>query len=72
MKQLKQKDIKPIREMILKRNNGECPILCHPLKPEDAALDHSHEKSDISETQEGQVRGVIHKFANSLEGQMRS
>jgi hypothetical protein len=72
MKQLKQKDVKQIREELLKKNDGICPILKIPLDPSDAALDHAHQDSEISETVEGQIRSTIHKYANSLEGTMRS
>ena len=72
MHQMSQKEIKDLREELLKKNGGRCPILDIPLHPSDAALDHAHEPSETSETQEGQIRGTIHKFANSLEGQMRS
>lgn len=72
MKQLKQKDIKQVREELLKKNNYICPILKIPLDPKDAALDHSHQDSEVSETKEGQIRSTIHKYANSLEGVMRS
>jgi len=72
MHQMSQKEIKDLRELLLKRNKGRCPILDIPLHPTDACLDHAHESSECSETAEGQIRGTIHKFANSLEGQMRS
>ena len=63
-KHLKQKDIKAIRERILKENNFICPICTQPLDPADAALDHDH--------QTGFVRGTICKKCNSLEGVWRS
>lgn len=63
-KQLKQKDVKEVREQILKENNFICPICTLPLDPKDAALDHDH--------QTGFVRGTICKKCNSLEGVWRS
>jgi hypothetical protein len=69
---MKQTEIKELRERLLKKNDGCCPILEIPLDPSDSALDHAHEASKCSETVEGQIRGTIHKFANTLEGQMRS
>ena len=72
MHQMKQSEIKEIREQLLKKNNNQCPILQRPLDPKDSALDHAHQASEYTETQEGQIRGTIHKFANSLEGQFRS
>jgi hypothetical protein len=74
MKQMKQAEIKEIRERLAKKNNYLCPITNLDISNGDAALDHSHQDSThpLSETVEGQVRGTIHRFANSLEGSMRS
>jgi gas vesicle protein len=72
LKSMKQEDIKALREQLLKANGYKCRCSGLPLNPEDAALDHAHQSSDYTETQEGQVRGVIHKFVNSIEGQWRS
>ncbi len=74
MKQLKHSDIKQIRELLAEKTEFICPISGLSLLDGSAALDHSHQDSDhpASETIEGQVRGTIHKYANSLEGQMRS
>jgi hypothetical protein len=74
MKQLKSKEIKEIRDMLAKKTNYICPISHLDISNGDACLDHAHQASEhpLSETVEGQVRGTIHKYANSLEGQMRS
>jgi hypothetical protein len=72
MYQMTQKDIKPIREKLHRKNKGLCPILKIPLLPKDSALDHAHQSSKVSDTVEGQIRSTIHKYANSLEGSMRS
>ncbi len=72
MQQLKQKDVKSIREEIAERQGGLCPVSGLDVSNGDAALDHAHSASDFTETVEGQVRGVLHRFANSLEGSMRS
>lgn len=72
MRQLKQKDVKEIRECILEKQDGLCAIMGTPLHPSDAALDHAHQDSEYHEMTEGQIRGVLHKFANSLEGSMRA
>jgi len=63
-KQLKQADIKQVREQLLKVNEFICPICTQPLLPEDAALDHCH--------QSGLIRNTICKKCNSLEGVWRS
>ncbi len=72
MKQLKKSDIKEVREQLARKTNNLCPISGLDISNGDAALDHSHENSLYTETIEGQIRGTIHKYANSLEGQMRS
>ena len=72
MQQLKQKDIKKIRDELVKHNDGKCPVSGLDISNGDACLDHAHQDSEISETVEGQVRGVLHKFANSLEGSWRA
>jgi len=59
-KQLSQKDVKPLREELLKKNQYICPICTEPLTPEDAALDHNHDT--------GLVRNTICKMCNSIEG----
>jgi len=74
MKQMKSTDTKEIREHLAKKTNGICPITGLDVSNGDGCLDHAHEASEhpLSETVEGQIRGTIHKYANSLEGQMRS
>jgi hypothetical protein len=74
MRQLKQKDVKPIREQLIKKEGGVCPVSKLDITCGDACLDHAHEDSlhPDSETVEGQVRGVLHKYANALEGAWRS
>ena len=72
LKQMKQKDVKPLREELIKKEGGKCPVSGLDITNGDACLDHAHEHSQVSETVEGQVRGVLHKYANSLEGAWRS
>ena len=70
MTQLKTNEVKQTREEILERQDGLCAILKLPLDKADAALDHQHQESAYFK--KGEVRGVLHKQANSLEGQMLS
>lgn len=72
MKQLNQKDIQEIRQEILEKQKYTCPILKVEIPVGFACLDHAHEESEFSETKNGQIRGVLHKYANSLEGVFRS
>ena len=64
MYQLKQSEIKALREKLLKENNNVCPLCENELTSEECALDHCHES--------GQIRGTICKRCNSLEGIFRS
>jgi len=64
VEQLKQTDVKPLREKILKDNKFICPLCENPLAPCDSALDHCHSS--------GQIRNVICKTCNSLEGVFKS
>jgi hypothetical protein len=59
MYQLKQKDIKPLRDKILKEQNNRC-LICGKV-PKVACLDHHHKKR-INGT--GQVRGVLCSSCN--------
>ena len=72
MHQLNQKDIKQYREEILDRQDGICPLTNTKIKEGEACLDHAHEDSLYSDTKKGQIRGVLNKNANVLEGTMRS
>ncbi len=72
MYQLNQKDIKAYREEILEKQDGICPVLQVKIEEGFATLDHAHEDSLYSETIEGQIRGVLNKYCNSLEGSMRA
>jgi hypothetical protein len=62
--QLTQKEIKPLREKLLKENEFKCPLCENHLDESESALDHCHTS--------GQIRGTICKRCNSLEGIFRS
>ena len=59
---LKAKDIKPLRELMLKQQKFMCMLCKKKLSYKDAALDHCHET--------GHIRGVLHKTCNSIEGRI--
>ena len=74
MKQLKQSDIKPLRNEILKKQNYTCP-LCgkHITENDRITLDHQHKlrKSDVNGVNgNGQIRGVLCSDCNALEGKI--
>ena len=61
---IKQKEIKPLREKLLKEQDYVCPLCKQKIKSEEAALDHCHET--------GHIRGVLHRACNSSEGRILS
>jgi len=64
MHQMSQKEIAPLREELLKKNDGVCPLCTTKIDQGNEALDHCHDT--------GQIRNTICKQCNSLEGQMKS
>lgn len=71
-KQLKQKDLAPLREKLHKQQNLTCPVLGLPFNLSDMVIDHQHrtKAEPIGENGAGLVRGCIQFQANSLEGKI--
>ncbi len=67
IKQLKNKDIKPLREQILKEQNEICPIC--KKKINSPVLDHHHSKK-VKGT--GQIRGVVCLGCNIMIGKVEN
>lgn len=72
MKQLKQKDLKALREKWHEEQGKVCPLFGNQYPHEEMTLDHQHKlKSDPpSEDGPGLCRGSIHKQANAIEGKI--
>ena len=74
LKQLKQKDLKPLKEKWFKEQNGICPLFGKEFPIEDFCVDHFHRrcKSDLpdEETGRGLCRGCLNFRANSIEGKI--
>lgn len=72
LRQLKQKDLKALKEKWHQEQNGICPLFNKPYPPEEMTLDHCHKlKSELpSEDGKGLCRGAIHFQANSIEGKI--
>ena len=72
MKQLKQTDLKIIREKWYKEQNGICPILGNYYDISEFCIDHQHKlvKEVADETGKGLCRGAIQFQANALEGKI--
>lgn len=61
--QLKGKDLKPLREKMLKEQEGFCPITKVIIDSEQAVVDHCHDS--------GFVRAVLSRSVNTAEGKCR-
>lgn len=70
LKQLKQKDLKALKEKWYNEQNGVCPLFGKQYPIEEMVLDHCHKlKNELpDESGKGICRGVIHFQANALEG----
>jgi hypothetical protein len=69
--ELKQKDIKPLKEKLHKQNNGKCPLLGIEVDPSQMALDHIHKlKSEDYAPDRGTIRNAIEFRANAMEGKI--
>jgi hypothetical protein len=60
MKRLKASEIAKTREEILKQQNNHCALCYQVIAEGEAVLDHCHKT--------GQIRGVLHRGCNALEG----
>lgn len=70
---LKNSDIKIIKQKILEEQGYKCAICGKPLTLEESCLDHQHKyrKSDLNvENGNGLVRGVLCREDNCLEGKI--
>lgn len=60
MRRITQKEIKELREKYLLLQNNLCALCRDYLDINEAVLDHDHES--------GQLRGVLHRGCNVMEG----
>ena len=72
MEQLKQSDLKIIREKWYNEQDGICPILGNYYPLSEFCVDHQHKlvKEVADETGKGLCRGAIQFQANALEGKI--
>lgn len=69
--EMKQKDIKILKEKIWLQNNKKCPLLNIELPLESFALDHIHRlKSEENSINKGVIRNSIEFRANAMEGKI--
>jgi hypothetical protein len=60
----KPKDIKALRDLYLKEQNGLCALCHEPIDPQEAVLDHCHRT--------GYLRSVLHRGCNAYIGHMEN
>lgn len=60
MRRITQREIKELREKYLQLQNNLCALCKDYLDSSEAVLDHDH--------QSGQLRGVLHRGCNVMEG----
>lgn len=74
--EMKQKDIKPLKEKLWLINNKQCPVLGKEIPLEKMVLDHIHKRMDedysenkgaIREALDFRVNAVLGKLENSLK-----
>ena len=74
--EMKQKDIKPLKEKLWEINNRKCPVLGIEIPIDKMVLDHNHKRNDeeysidkgtIRESLEFRVNAVLGKLENSLK-----
>jgi hypothetical protein len=72
VKQLKQKDLKALREKWHEEQGQICPLFGNKYPHDEMTLDHCHKlKSELpSADGPGLCRGTIHKQANAIEGKI--
>jgi len=74
--EMKQKDIKPLKEKLWIRNDRKCPVLDKEVPLDKMVLDHAHKRNDeeysefkgvCREALEFRVNSVLGKLENSLK-----
>ena len=61
-RRIKQKEIRPLREKILKEQKFICPVCTTEIKEGEDVLDHSHKT--------GHIRAVLHRSCNMAMGRI--
>ena len=60
---IKAKEVKAIREQMVRKQRFKCPLCRENLTYEDAVLDHCHDS--------GHIRTALHRSCNSAEGRVK-
>lgn len=72
-REMRQKDIKILREKIWESNNRKCPVLGVEIPLKDTALDHCHKKvSEDYSPSKGTIRTTLDFRVNSVLGKLEN
>ena len=72
-KELKNSDLKPLREKIWLKNNKKCPVLDKEVPFEKTVVDHAHKRKDEDYAPDkGVVREVLDFRCNSILGKLEN
>ena len=71
--EMKQKDIKPLKEKIWEKNSKKCPILNKEIPLDKMVLDHAHKRKDEEyQPDKGVARGSIDFRVNVILGKIEN
>jgi len=71
--EMKQKDIKPLKEKLWLRNNKKCPVLDKEIPLDKMALDHIHKaKNEEYSINKGVIRESLYWKCNSVLGKLEN
>jgi hypothetical protein len=71
--EMKQKDIKPLKEKIWLANDKKCPVLDIELPLDKMALDHAHKKKDEAYSEnKGVIREALDFRTNAVLGKLEN
>jgi hypothetical protein len=71
---MKYSEIRKLKEYLYELQNKKCPILGIEVEFNDMVVDHQHKSSklELGENGNGECRGALHKFANTLLGKVEN
>lgn len=71
--EMKQKDIKPLKEKLWLNNGKKCPVLNKEIPLEKMALDHAHKRNDEDYSKEkGVIREALDFRCNAVLGKLEN
>jgi len=71
--EMKQKDIKPLKEKIWLSNNKKCPVLNKEIPLDKMTLDHAHKRNDEEYSPDkGVIRTALDWRANAVLGKVEN